>query len=68
MANGGRTRQRIRKRWGLEEVLKTGPETSMDEKHEVLRRASWLPRDFLESMAYLHACAAQEVSRHSIPA
>ncbi|KAK1820325.1 hypothetical protein LTR12_005188 [Friedmanniomyces endolithicus] len=43
---------RIRKRWGLEEVLKAAPETVTD-KLAVLRRAEWLPSDFLAKIGEL---------------
>ncbi|KAK0248121.1 hypothetical protein LTR91_014953 [Friedmanniomyces endolithicus] len=43
---------RIRKRWGLEEVLKAAPETVAD-KLAVLRRAEWLPSDFLAKIGEL---------------
>ncbi|TKA82655.1 hypothetical protein B0A55_00754 [Friedmanniomyces simplex] len=54
---------RIRKRWGLVEVLKTAPETVAD-KMAVLRRAEWLPPDFLMKMGYLQGYAGPE----SVPA
>ncbi|KAK0273422.1 hypothetical protein LTR35_001881 [Friedmanniomyces endolithicus] len=43
---------RIRKCWGLEEVLKAAPETVTD-KLAVLRRAEWLPSDFLAKIGAL---------------
>ncbi|KAK3629880.1 hypothetical protein LTR56_017775 [Elasticomyces elasticus] len=43
---------RIRRRWGLEEVLKTAPETSQADKLEVQRRANWLQPDFLMQIGY----------------
>ncbi|TKA82661.1 hypothetical protein B0A55_00760 [Friedmanniomyces simplex] len=51
---------RIRKRWGLEEVLKTAPETVAD-KMAVLRRTEWLPPDFLMKMGYLQGYSGPEV-------
>ncbi|KAK3071610.1 hypothetical protein LTR53_008321 [Teratosphaeriaceae sp. CCFEE 6253] len=41
---------RIRKRWGMEEVLKTAPESSYADKVEVLRRVGWMPGEFLAKM------------------
>jgi len=52
---------RIRKRWGLEEVLKAAPETVTD-KLAVLRRAEWLPSDFLAKIGELQTQAGLEVS------
>ncbi|KAK5701272.1 hypothetical protein LTR17_022729 [Elasticomyces elasticus] len=49
---------RIRRRWGLEEVLKTAPETSQADKLEVQRRANWLQPDFLMQIGY--HCAPQQ--------
>ena len=44
---------RIRKGWGLEEVLKTGSETLASDKLAVHRRARNFSTDFLASIGYL---------------
>ena len=45
---------RIRKAWGLEEVLKSGVSSCEAEKRVVDERAAHFSRDFLLAIGYLH--------------
>lgn len=44
---------RIRKSWGLSEVLSGGPDTLAEDTKEVVRKAGHFSRDFLVSVGYL---------------
>ncbi|KAK4561845.1 hypothetical protein LTR86_004525 [Recurvomyces mirabilis] len=43
---------RVRKRWGLEEVLKTDNEATYGDRFEVGRRAQWMSPAFLDRIGY----------------
>ncbi|KAK5153825.1 hypothetical protein LTS14_007044 [Recurvomyces mirabilis] len=43
---------RVRKRWGLEEVLKTDNEATYSDRFEVGRRAQWMSPAFLDRIGY----------------
>lgn len=43
---------RIRKNWGMEEVLKTGPDGSMGDRGKVESKAAHFSREFLTNLGY----------------
>lgn len=43
---------RIRKNWGMEEVLKTGPDGSMGDRSKVESKAAHFSREFLNNLGY----------------
>lgn len=43
---------RIRKSWGMEEVLKTGPDGSMGDRRKVDEKATMFSRDFLGRLGW----------------
>lgn len=43
---------RIRKSWGMEEVLKTGPDGSMGDRRKVDEKAGMFSREFLVNLGY----------------
>ena len=46
---------RIRKRWGMQDVLKTNPDVTAEDRSVVHGRAMWMQRDFLVRIGYQYA-------------
>lgn len=43
---------RVRKQWGMQEVLKTDPGITMEDRRAVHERALWMPAEFLGRIGY----------------